>query len=157
MNVRGNIAIAIDNVYAKVIFCGSDAYQKDLGAMLKCYYFNEELVEELINNGDVFSVGKFVGEKHNFNKRLKNWCNFYGRDRDESNCEACTRRINSDWNRAGVERDYLYRDNRWYVRHSCDIVDTDWRILTDEECGITEQDKEKAKKEVMKYLKAKKN
>lgn len=155
MSTRGNIAIAINSVDARVVYNHYDSYPSWLGAMLKCYYFNSELVEELINNGDVSSVGKFAGEKHDFDNCPKDWCNFYGRDRGEDNCEAYTRSIDSDWSGNDAEYDYLYKGGKWYMRRSGTF--DGWHVLTDEECGITVQDKIEAKKEVMEYLKAKKN
>ena len=155
MSTHGNIAMAVNNVDAKTIYCGLDSYPEHLGAILKCYYFNSELVEELISNGDVSFVDKFVGEKHDFENRPDNWCNFYGRDRGEDNCEAYTRSIDSDWSGCGAEYDYLYKDGKWMMRRSWLL--NDWHILTDKECGITVQDKINAKKEVMEYLANKKN
>lgn len=157
MSTRGNIAIAINAVDARVVYNHYDSYPKFLGAILKCYYFNSELVEELINNGDVSSVGKFVGEKHDFEDCPENWCNFYGRDRGEDNCEATTHSTSANWSSNGADYDYLFFNGKWFVRRSGTIGINSWHVLTDEECGITVQDKINAKQEVMEYLKAKKN
>lgn len=154
MSTRGNIAIALNSKDAKVVYNHYDSYPEYLGAMLKCYYFNSDLVNELINNGCVSSVGKFVGEKHDFNKRVENWCNFYGRDRGEDGQEAWTMAIDHDWSGNGAEYDYLFKDGKWYMRQS---GTNGWHVLTDKECGITTQDKISTKKEVMEYLAAKKN
>ena len=155
MSTCGNIAIAINGVDAKVIYNHFDSYPKYLGAMLKCYYFNKELVEELVNNGDVSFVSKFVGEKHDFDNRPKDWCNFYGRDRGESNTEANTRSTDSNWSGNGAEYDYLHKDGKWFVRHSGSLVDG-WHVLTNEECGITMEDRINARQEVFEYLNEKK-
>lgn len=154
MSTRGNIAIALNSKDAKVVYNHYDSYPEYLGAMLKCYYFNSDLVNELISNGCVSSVGKFVGEKHDFNKRVENWCNFYGRDRGEDGQEAWTMAIDHDWSGNWAEYDYLFKDGKWYMRQS---GTNSWHVLTDKECGITTQDKISAKKEVMEYLAAKKN
>ena len=155
MSTRGNIAIAINGIDAKVIYNHFDSYPKYLGAMLKCYYFNEELVKELINNGDVSFVSKFIGEKHDFNNCPADWCNFYGRDRGEDNCEANTRSIDSDWSGNDAVYDYLYKDGKWFVRHSGSFVDG-WHVLTNEECGITMEDRINARQEVFECLNEKK-
>lgn len=153
MSTRGNIAIAINSVDAKVVYNHYDSYPKFLGAMLKCYYFNSDLVNELINNGCVSSVGKFIGEKHDFTNCPDDWCNFYGRDREDEEQDAWTMAIDHDWSGNGAEYDYLFKNSKWYMRRS----GTDkWHVLTDKECGITVQDKINAKKEVMDYLESKK-
>ena len=154
MSTRGHIAIAINNTNAKVVYNHFDSYPQYLGAMLKCYYFNAELVNELISNGCVSSVGKFVGEKHDFNKPVESWCNFYGRDRGENGQEAWTAAINDNWGDDWAEFDYLFKNGKWYMRQS---GTNDWHVLTDAECDITVQDKINAKEEVMKYLANKKN
>ena len=151
MSTRGNIAVALNSKDAKVIYNHYDSMYSRLGRMLKLYYNTTEKVEELINLGDVSSVGRFIGEKHDFNNCPDDVCNFYGRDRGEDNVEPYTAAIEHSWGGNGAEYDYLFFPviNVWFARRS-DILD-DWHVLKDAECGITEHDKEQAEKEIAEY------
>ena len=154
MSTRGNVAIAINGVDARIIYNHFDSYPRNgLGKILKLYYTNKEKVERLINMGDASSIDKFIGTKHDFNHCPDGECNFYGRDRGEDNVDAWTGAIEHSWEGSGADYDYLFKPNTgiWYVRQS--YGEDAWRVLTDVECGITAQDKEQAEKEIAEYNK----
>ena len=151
MSTRGNIAIALNSKDAKIIYNHHDSMYTRLGRMLKLYYNTTKKVEELISLGDVSSVGKFIGEKHDFDNRPDDECNFYGRDRGEDNVEAWTGAIDHSWNGNDAEYDYLFFPviNVWFARRS-DILD-DWHVLKDAECGITAEDYKRAEQEIAEH------
>ena len=151
MSTRSNIAIAINSKDARIIYCHFDGYQTGVGRVLKLYYSNKEKVEQLINMGDMSSIDKFIGTKHDFDNCPDGECNFYGRDRGEDNTDAWTSAINHSWQGSGCDYDYLFKPDAgvWYVRQT--YANENWRVLTDRECGITEQDKEQAEKEIAEH------
>jgi hypothetical protein len=75
--------------YITAVYCHWDGYiERGVGQTLFEHYNSTAKVEELISNGDISSLGKEIGEKHDFNKRVENWTTFYGRDRGEKGLEA---------------------------------------------------------------------
>ena len=151
MSTSSNIAIAINSVDAQIIYCNFDGYQTGVGRILKLYYSTPEKVEQLIDMGDMSSIGKFIGEKHDFSNCPDGECNFYGRDRGEDNVDAWTRVINNSWKGSGCDYDYLFKPSTglWYVRQT--YANENWRVLTDKECGITEQDRIQAEQEIAEH------
>lgn len=67
------------------IYCHYDGYPDYNGQILAEYYSNMNRVSELMKLGDLSVLGKFIGEKQNFDDRVKDCCLAYGRDRGESN------------------------------------------------------------------------
>jgi hypothetical protein len=79
--------IGVRNLDSSVdyIYCHFDGYPEHNGAILTEHYSNINRVNELLNLGDLSVLGKFIGEKQDFNKRIKDNCLAYGRDRGEEN------------------------------------------------------------------------
>jgi hypothetical protein len=79
--------IGVRNLDSSVdyIYCHFDGYPEHNGAILTEYYSNINRVNELLNLGDLSVLGKFIGEKQDFDKRVVGNCLAYGRDRGESN------------------------------------------------------------------------
>jgi len=79
--------IGVRNLDSSVdyIYCHFDGYPDHNGKILREHYSNINRVNELLNLGDLSVLGKFIGEKMDFNKRVQDTCLAYGRDRGESN------------------------------------------------------------------------
>ena len=70
-------------------------------------------VNALMKLGDLSVLGKFIGEKQDFNKRIKDYCLAYGRDRGETNVSV----KNSDYkeliNDQNVDYVYVFDGDYW--------------------------------------------
>jgi hypothetical protein len=85
MATRSYIGVRNTDGSVDYIYCHFDGYPEHNGAILTEYYSNINRVNELLNLGDLSVLGKFIGEKQDFNKRVVGNCLAYGRDRGESN------------------------------------------------------------------------
>ena len=85
MATRSYIGVRNTDASVDYIYCHFDGYPEHNGAILREYYSNINRVNELLNLGDLSVLGKFIGEKMDFNKRVQDTCLAYGRDRGESN------------------------------------------------------------------------
>jgi hypothetical protein len=85
MATRSYIGIRNTDASVDYIYCHFDGYPEHNGAILTEYYSNINRVNELLNLGDLSVLGKFIGEKNEFNDRVRDTCLAYGRDRGESN------------------------------------------------------------------------
>lgn len=136
-------------VVVDTVYCHWDGYQKYTGAILRLYYTNPEKIKELISGGDLSSIGKFIGEKHEFEKRNEHedWCTYYKRDRGEDGVDSQRLSPSRFWGDSGEDYNYLFKveTGKWYYR--C-YDSSRWRVLTDEVCEITKEDKEQAEKEI---------
>lgn len=137
-------------VVADTVYCHWDGYTKYVGAILKLYYTNVDKIKELISGGDLSSIGKFIGEKHDFEKRNEHedWCTYYKRDRGEDGVDPQWLSPSKFWGDSGEEYNYLYKveTGKWYYR----CYDSNrWKVLTDKVCEITKEDKEQAEKEIV--------
>jgi hypothetical protein len=127
MGTRSTIAIQNEDGTVTGIYCHWDGYLSHNGDILQNHYNTEAAVRELIALGDLSSLGSEIGEKHPFDTynltegqkdpRWKDWCTAYGRDRGETNIEACTCH---NWrqfvNEYGQAYDYLFVPGKgWHV------------------------------------------
>ena len=139
-------------VVADTVYCHWDGYTKFVGAILKLYYTDVDKIKELISGGDLSSISKFIGEKHDFEKRneYEDWCTYYKRDRGEEGVDPQWLDPSKFWGNSGEEYNYLYKveTGKWYYR---DCVSNRWKVLTDKVCEITKEDKEQAKTEIILY------
>ena len=85
MATRSYIGVRNTDASVDYIYCHFDGYPEHNGAILREHYSNINRVNELLNLGDLSVLGKFIGEKMDFNKRVQDTCLAYGRDRGESN------------------------------------------------------------------------
>jgi hypothetical protein len=80
------IAIENDDGLFHSIYCHFDGYPSGVGKILTEHYSDRKKVMELIALGDISSLGKEIGTKHNFDTHHENTpdeCNAYYRDREE--------------------------------------------------------------------------
>jgi hypothetical protein len=85
MATRSYIGVRNTDASVDYIYCHFDGYPEHNGVILTEYYSNINRVNELLNLGDLSVLGKFIGEKQDFDKRVVGNCLAYGRDRGESN------------------------------------------------------------------------
>lgn len=90
MATRSNIGILNEDGTVDYIYCHFDGYPEHNGAILNKHYTTEGKVRMLIGLGDLSILGEDIGEKQDFNNRVKGCCLAYGRDRGETNFSART-------------------------------------------------------------------
>lgn len=77
---------------ARSIYCHFDGYPDGVGAMLVNHYATPELVDALMDLGDISGLNERLapapGEKHSFDNRAPGVTVAYGRDRGETGTEA---------------------------------------------------------------------
>ena len=107
--------IGIRNLDASVdyIYCHFDGYPEYNGKILTEHYSNINRVNELLNLGDLSVLGKFIGEKMDFNKRVVDTCLAYGRDRNEPNTSAKNSEYSGLIKDQSVDYVYVFDGDYW--------------------------------------------
>ena len=108
----------------KAIYLHSDGYLEHAGRILAEHYKDESKVDELLDQGDVSSLGENIGVKLDFND-LKSFyknkqCRFYARDRGEQHkhfdlLDSELDLIKFAKNSCDAQYVYLYAYGYWYV------------------------------------------
>lgn len=117
MATRSTIALEFADGTVGQIYCHWDGYLSNNGKILFESYQDPFKVRELIDLGDLSSLGPEIGVKHEFGEVCQD-CTFYGRDRGETGIEARYFDNFEDYaaNHQTEEFEYiLRRDGRWYV------------------------------------------
>ena len=96
MGTRSTIALEYADGTVGQVYCHWDGYLENNGMILYKHYSDPFKLRELLDLGDISSLGPEVGEKHAFSQfdlpkddveaykaLTKNWTTFYGRDRGE--------------------------------------------------------------------------
>ncbi len=87
MSTRSRIGILNPDGSTKTIYCHSDGYPEHQLPILTQHYSSIEKVEELLNLGDISSLGERIApnleEEHTFKDRVKGVTVAYHRDRGE--------------------------------------------------------------------------
>lgn len=144
MSTRSRIGMYIGNNTTISVYEHYDGYLQGVGSILKRYYSDENKIKKLIEQGDISSLDRFIGQKHDFSKHPDGWCTFYKRDRGEDGVDAVE--MSLDDLAKAEEYNYLWDGKKWL--YSKGYICDGWHVLTDKECGITQKDKEQAKKEI---------
>jgi hypothetical protein len=107
--------IGVRNLDSSVdyIYCHFDGYPEHNGAILTEHYSNINRVNELLNLGDLSVLGKFIGEKMDFNKRVQDTCLAYGRDRGESNVSKKNSGYDELITNQNVDYVYVFDGDYW--------------------------------------------
>ena len=82
MATRSTISIQKNDGTIRSVYCHWDGYCEHNGVLLYNFYNTTDKVNELIDYGDISSLGSEIGKKHNFGD-LYDGCTFYHRDRNE--------------------------------------------------------------------------
>lgn len=129
MGTRSMIGILNADGTVTAVYCHWDGYPSHNGAILLKHYSDEKTLRKLLRLGSLSSLGKQLGEKHEFNTRLvgSQVCTFYRRDRGDDYKETKSVSIRdantfarqmTDWD---SEYAYLFdpKHNYWGVA-ACD-------------------------------------
>ena len=143
MGTRSTIALEFADGTVQTVYCHWDGYLDNNGKILKEHYSNPFKLRDLINLGDISSLGPELGEKHDFDcpfkytdPKFREWqkernkvTTFYGRDRGETNIDAEEYEDYSDYVEIHgyQEYDYILRSNgKWYVSiHADQYIELD--------------------------------
>lgn len=131
MATRSTIALEFADGTVQQVYCHWDGYLEHNGAILFEHYADPFKLRDLIDMGDVSSLGRVVGEKHPFSPHESadakaaydiamdaGYTTFYGRDRSEDGVSA-RKFVNFEDYKANhqyEEYEYILRpDGNWYV------------------------------------------
>jgi hypothetical protein len=118
MATRSTIALEFADGTVQQVYCHFDGYLSNNGRILQNNWTDPFKLRDLIDLGDMSSLGTTIGEKHDFDEHI-DACTFYGRDRGEEHTSA-NKFTNFEvyLNYAQVEEyNYILRtDGVWYVQ-----------------------------------------
>ena len=113
MATRSYIGVRNTDASVDYIYCHFDGYPEHNGAILREHYSNINRVNELLNLGDLSVLGKFIGEKQDFDKRVVGNCLAYGRDRGESNVSKKNSGYDELITNQNVDYVYIFDGDYW--------------------------------------------
>lgn len=156
MSTRSLIAKKEKEGY-RAIYCHFDGYIEGVGDTLNRYYLDENRVTDLINLGDLSSLGQYIvpapngvhhnfcmvggefkmvdsySDEHSFDSPQENVCVAYHRDRGEKlrvSTHSSLKDLKDYYKDTWCEYLYIYDNGIWYY-YGLD-VDCDPKILKDE-------------------------
>jgi hypothetical protein len=89
MSTHSLIAMKTEDGRFQAIYAHSDGYPTMNGLTLIQHYRTAEMVNALLDQGDMSILGEVIGERHSFDARYDtNQCTFYRRDRGDTNHKA---------------------------------------------------------------------
>ena len=131
MGTRSTIALEFADGTVQQVYCHWDGYLEHNGKILFEHYSNPFILRDLIDMGDISSLGRIVGTKHPFSPHegdtqkaqydaamAAGATTFYGRDRGENGVSARAFANFEDYvaNHQYEEYEYILRtDGNWYV------------------------------------------
>ena len=135
MATRSTIALEFADGTVGQVYCHWDGYLSNNGKILLNSYTDPFKLRELIDHGDISSLGNDIGVKHPFDnpamygtpayeeykEQYGEMTKFYGRDRGETGVEARYFKDFADYvkNHQYEEYEYILRtDGVWYVNQA---------------------------------------
>ena len=119
MATRSRIGVMLDDGSVKQVYCHFDGYVEGVGLTLIENYDSIELAKQLINLGDMSSLGHKIStdEPHSFENPAKGVTIFYGRDRGEAGTQPYILSIDEWLGEFSNFEDYLYlfTGGQWWV------------------------------------------
>ncbi len=105
----------------RAIYCHWDGYPSGVGATLLEAYTDGDKLDQLLDLGDISSLGSEIGEQHDFDQRRsfpESWTTAYKRDRGESDVDARLHAtvadfLQSAWQGYGCDYAYLWTVEGW--------------------------------------------
>lgn len=140
MGTRSTIALEYADGTVEQVYCHWDGYLEHNGKLLQENYTDAFKLRELIDLGDLSSLGERIGTQHAFDKAPEGECTFYQRDRNESGCGAKRFKDYADYkaNHQYEEFAYVLRNVNgvatWFVADHSDR----FQLLTEELASVTE-------------------
>lgn len=135
MATRSNIGIVNLDKSITGIYCHFDGYPEYVGKMLLNHYNNVDIVNGLMNLGDLSILSENMNPTvpHSFNNPQKGVCVAYGRDRGEGGTNSRTFEDLGEYEHfgSGVDYQYLFEDGKWMYRST---YKGGWSDLTPEIC-----------------------
>lgn len=113
MATRSYIGVRNTDSSVDYIYCHFDGYPEHNGDILINHYNNINRVNELLELGDLSMLGKFIGEKQDFDKRVRDCCLAYGRDRGETNVGVKNSDFRELINDQNVDYVYVFDGDYW--------------------------------------------
>ena len=136
MATRGNIGILNSDGSVTGIYVHFDAYPAYVGKTLLNCYTDTDIVNKLIDLGDLSSLGEdLYATGHTWKSPIEGVCVAYGRDRGDDDVESYRfiSEIEYKMNGKGVDYQYLFKNDKWYYRN-VNKTQSDFVELTDEDC-----------------------
>ena len=122
MGTRSYIGMVENDGKIRAVYCHWDGYPSHNGKILLNHY-DENKTKELLDLGDLSSLGPNIGTKHEFDARPEGECTFYGRDRGEPDVSAKLFKTEEEFLKGGyVSYCYLLRNDGWYVSTEDDTM-----------------------------------
>ena len=132
MATRSTIALEFADGTVGKVYCHWDGYLDNNGKLLLNNYSDPFKLRDLIDLGDISSLGPNIGDKHDFDSPFKygtpeyeadmdarrQITTFYGRDRGETGTEAVYYKDYADYRANCQFEEYNYilrKDGNWYV------------------------------------------
>ena len=129
MATRSTIALEFADGTIQQVYCHWDGYLEHNGQILLKNYSDPFKLRDLIDEGDISSLGPNVGRKHAFSPfegdkadyeaaQEEGCTTFYMRDRGETGCEARNFKDYADYRTNAQSEEYNYilrKDGNWYV------------------------------------------
>ena len=144
MATRSTIALEFADGTVQQVYCHWDGYLDHNGKILQEHYTNPFKLRDLIDLGDISSLGECVGEKHPFSRldvemsaeqfddQYGTMTTFYMRDRGESGCYARKYKNFQEYQREAQreEYDYILRNVNGVATWFVSFYGTDGEYLT---------------------------
>lgn len=118
MATRSTISLEFADGTVGQVYCHWDGYLEHNGKMLQEYYTDPFKLQKLIDLGDLSSLARDIGTRHDFADQIPYECTFYGRDRGDKGCKARYFKTYDDFVENGQSEEYNYilrTDGKWYV------------------------------------------
>jgi hypothetical protein len=139
MGTRSTIALEFADGTVEQVYCHWDGYLEHNGKILFEHYSDPFKLRDLIDQGDISSLGREIGKKHPFSPAYNEtdaakkaavqaaydaaseagYTTFYTRDRGEEGCESKKFVDFQDYLAHHQYEEYEYilrRDGNWYVK-----------------------------------------
>ena len=113
MSTRSNIGVRNTDGTVEYIYCHFDGYPEHNGKILTENYTNINRVNELLKLGDLSVLGKFIGEKQDFDNRVRDYCLAYGRDRGETGVSSSTSTLENLLSNTTIDYVYIFDGDYW--------------------------------------------
>ena len=148
MGTRSTIALEYADGTVDQIYCHWDGYLEHNGKILAKHYIDPFKLRQMMDLGDMSSLGERIGTQHAFDKAPEGECTFYKRDRNENGVSAKRFKSYEDYvaNHQYEEYEYILRniDGKavWFVADHDNIYVTLESAIADEQDRIAQEEME---------------
>ena len=137
MATRSTIALEFADGTVEQVYCHWDGYLDNNGKILLAHWSDPFKLQKLIDLGNLSSLAPELGSRHDFDSSPKGECNFYGRDRGDTDfVNKAKFKDFADYKANHDEQEYEYilrTDGKWYVKsYDSDYVELSEAIKAEE-------------------------